>query len=86
MDINQLIKIVKKKIIDNFDVENLVIEDKTYLHKKHSGNVEGKFHLKIIIKSKELNSNSKMESNRKIYKLLNYEIKNFIHSIQLILS
>ena len=49
MNINELIAIIKKKLYNNFDIENILIEDKSYLHKNHSGNIEGKFHLKITL-------------------------------------
>ena len=86
MDINELIAIVKKKIEKEILVENLKIEDKSFLHKNHAGNEKNKYHLKILIDSKELKKMSKIESNKKIYKLLDEELKNFIHSIQIILS
>ena len=86
MDINELISIVKKKLLKEINIESLNIEDKSFLHKHHSGNQEGKFHLKLIIVSKELKKMNKIESNKKIYKILNIELKNFIHSIQIILS
>ena len=53
------------------------------MHKNHKGNRDGKFHLKIVIESKELRKINKIEGNKKIYKILNNEIKNFIHSLQL---
>ena len=86
MDINELIAIVKKKLQTQIDIENIVIEDKSFLHKKHIGNQKGKFHLKIKIKSKELNKMSKIENNKKIYKILEEELKNNIHSIQILIS
>ena len=86
MDINELIAIVKKKIENEIIVENIRIEDKSFLHKNHSGNEKNKYHLKIIIDSKELKKMNKIESNKKIYKLLGDELKNSIHSIQIILS
>ena len=86
MDINELIAIVKKKIEKEILFENLKIEDKSFLHKNHAGNEKNKYHLKILIDSKELKKMSKIESNKKIYKLLDEELKNFIHSIQIILS
>ena len=86
MDINELITIVKKKLHNEINIENLKIEDKSFLHKNHPGNQNGKFHLKIIIVSKELSSISKIESNKKIYKILDEELKNFIHSIQILIS
>ena len=86
MDINQLIEIVKKKISENIKVENIVIEDKTFLHKKHENHTKGKYHLKIIIYSKELMSKNKIDSNKDIYKLLNEEMKKYIHSLQISLN
>ncbi len=86
MNINELIAIVKKKLLTQIIIENLKIEDKTFLHKNHKGNKDGKFHLKISIKSKELKEMNKIESNKKVYKVLEIEIKNFIHSLQLSIS
>tara|TARA_B100001057_G_scaffold346026_1_gene347202 strand:+ start:232 stop:492 length:261 start_codon:yes stop_codon:yes gene_type:complete len=86
MDINVLITIIKKKLQEQIIIENISIEDKSFLHKKHIGNQVGKFHLKILIKSNELNKMSKIEMNKKIYKVLDYEMKHFIHSIQILVS
>ena len=86
MDINELIAIVKKKLSDQIDIESIKVEDKSFLHKNHSGNQEGKFHLKIILSSNELKSMSKIESNKKIYKILDKELKETIHSIQILIS
>ena len=86
MDINELITIVKKKLHNEINIESLKIEDKSFLHKNHPGNQNGKFHLKIIIFSKELSSMNKIESNKKIYKILDKEMKEFIHSIQILIS
>ena len=86
MDINELIAIVKKKISDQIDIESIKVEDKSFLHKNHSGNQEGKFHLKIILSSNELKSMSRIESNKKIYKILDKELKETIHSIQILIS
>ena len=86
MDINELIAIAKKKLQTQIDIENIVIEDKSFLHKRHIGNQKGKFHLKIKIKSKELNKMSKIENNKKVYKILEEELKNNIHSIQILIS
>jgi len=85
MNINDLIAIVKKKLIDEIVIEKINIEDKSFLHKNHSGNQEGKFHLKITIESKELRNYNRIESNKKIYKILDKEIKNSIHSLQILI-
>ena len=85
MDINDLIEIVKKKLQKEIILENISVEDKSFLHKGHSGNQLGKFHLKITIKSKELNKINKVNSNRKIYKILEKELKLYIHSLQILI-
>ena len=86
MNINELIAIVKKKLLAQIIIENLKIEDKTFLHKNHKGNQDGKFHLKISIESKELKEMNTIERNKKVHKVLEIEIKNFIHSLQLSIS
>ena len=86
MDINDLIAIVKKKLQDQIDIEDIKIEDKSFLHKNHAGNQKGKFHLKISLISSELKIMNKIESNKKIYKILDKEMKEFIHSIQILIS
>jgi len=86
MDINKLIAIIKKKIVNEFVIENIDIEDKSFLHKNHSGNQPGKYHVKIKITSDQLKSLSKIESTKKIYKILDEEIKNYIHSVQILID
>ena len=86
MDINELITIVKKKLIDQINIESINIEDKSFLHKNHKGNQEGKYHLKINIVSDELKKMNKIERNKKVYKILDQELKESIHSIQILIS
>ena len=86
MDINELIAIVKKKIESKIMFEEINIEDKSFLHKNHPGNQKDKFHLKISIKSNELSKMSRIDSNKKIYKVLEEELKSKIHSLQLLIN
>ena len=86
MDINELIAIVKKKLEEKINIESIRIEDKSFLHKNHAGNQEGKFHLKVYLESNELKKMSRIESNKKIYKILDEELKVFIHSIQILIT
>ena len=86
MNINELIEIVKSKIEAEITVQNFKIEDKSFLHKNHKGNQEGMFHLKLIIKSEELKILNKIESTKKVYSALDNELKEHIHSIQILLS
>ena len=86
MDINELIAIIKKKLSDQINIQSIDIEDKSFLHKNHKGNQEGKYHLKLTIVSDELKNMNRIESNKKIYKVLDKELKETIHSIQIQLS
>ena len=86
MDINDLIAIVKKKLNKDIVIEKIEVEDKSFLHKNHSGNQEEKFHIKLIINSDELKKLNKIESNKKIYKILNNEMREYIHSLQILIS
>ena len=86
MDINELIAIVKNKLEREIVIQDLKIEDKSFLHKNHKGHQEGKFHLKLIISSEELSITSKIVSTKKIYSVLDSELKKYIHSIQILLN
>ena len=86
MDINELIAIVKKKLTDQIDIESIKIEDRSFLHKNHAGNQEGRYHLKIILSSSELKTLSRVKSNKRVYKILDRELKEYIHSIQILIS
>ena len=85
MDINQLIEIVKRKINQNISCETVEIEDKTFLHRSHQSHQNGKFHIKLKIKSLYLKEKNKIESSKKIYKILDEELK-YIHSIQILID
>jgi len=85
MNINQLILIVTKKIKKNILLENINIEDKTFLHKDHKSNQDGKFHLKLTIMSQELKKMNKIQSTKKIYSILDEELEKYIHSIQILI-
>ncbi len=83
MDINNLIAIIKKKLQNQIKFEKIIIEDKSFMHQDHESNQKGKFHLKLNLVSKELKNLKKIDSNKKIYKILENELKEFIHSIQI---
>tara|TARA_B100001540_G_C15251615_1_gene392939 strand:- start:268 stop:528 length:261 start_codon:yes stop_codon:yes gene_type:complete len=84
MDINQLSEIVKKKILNNKLIEEIELEDKSFLHKKHKTNSLNKFHIKLKIKSKKLKNMNRVESNKIIFKILDKEMKHHIHSLQIL--
>ena len=86
MNINNLIAIVKTKLQDKIVIEKIDIEDKSFLHKNHVGHQQGKFHLKLIINSIELEKLDKIASNKRIYKVLDQELKEDIHSLQILIK
>jgi BolA protein len=86
MNINELIAIVKNKLEKNLLIEQIKIDDKSFIHKNHPNNQSDKFHLKLTIKSDYLKKMNKIESSKKIYKILDSEIKKFIHSLQILIS
>ena len=86
MNINELIAIVKNKLQAKIVIQDLKIEDKSFLHQNHKGHEQGKFHLKLIISSEELTKTSKIVSTKRIYNILDFELKEHIHSIQILLN
>ena len=51
MDIDNLFKNIKTKLLSNAIIQNVKIEDKTYLHAKHVSNEKKKFHIDSILNS-----------------------------------
>ncbi len=86
MELNNLINNIKTKLLESSFVDKVIIEDKTYLHVKHSSHDKNKFHLKLTISSSELKKISKLEATKKVNKILRDEIKNYIHSIQILFN
>ena len=84
MDIDNLIKNIKIKLIEKSYIQNVVIEDKTFLHLKHATHNKDKFHLKITIFSDEMKIINKIDATKRINNILKSEIENYIHSIQIL--
>tara|TARA_B100000401_G_scaffold306043_1_gene210527 strand:+ start:1226 stop:1486 length:261 start_codon:yes stop_codon:yes gene_type:complete len=84
MDIENLNKNIKTKLLKNSFIQNVKIEDKTYLHINHLSHEKNKFHIKLTIFSNQLRAISKLEATKKINKILEEEIKKHIHSIQIL--
>ena len=86
MNINELIAIIKNKLETKIVIQDIQIEDKSFLHKSHKGHQEGNFHLKLTIKSDELSKLSKIISTKRVYGVLDIELKEHIHSIQILFN
>ena len=85
MEINSLIKILKEKLTKKIKIDNIKIEDQSFLHRKHKNFSKDKFHVKLTIESSELKKISSIEANRKIYGVLKEEMNSSIHSLQIII-
>ena len=57
MEINSLIKILKDKLTKEIKINNIEIEDKSFLHKKHKNFSKDKFYINKI----ETDSNNNQE-------------------------
>ena len=83
MNIKKLIQIIEKKILSQDCIAKVKIEYKSFLHKNHLSNEKGKFHILLLIESEELKKKNKLYSTRFIYKVLDNELKHYIHSLQI---
>ena len=50
MDIENLNKNIKTKLLKNSFIQNVKIEDKTYLHINHLSHEKNKFHINKVVK------------------------------------
>ena len=83
MEINYLINKIEEKLKKGIKINNIQVEDKSFLHKDHKDFDKKKFHIKLTINSPELKKISSVEANRKIYNILKEEISKNIHSLQI---
>ena len=65
MEINKLIEIVKEKISKEIFIQEINVEDKSFLHKNHKNDSPNKFHIKISIIYDELKSKKKLTRLKK---------------------
>ena len=83
MDIYQLSKKIKNKLLEDTSIKDVKIIDNTYKHLKHNSHQKGKFHIKLEINSDILKKTNRVQSNQVIYKILSEELKTDIHSLQI---
>ena len=74
---------IKKKIKAKIDAEQIILIDNSNLHTKHKSFDSSKVHLKIIIKSEELKKIGKIDAHKKIFSILEDEMKNKIHALEI---
>ena len=74
---------VKAKINNKLSPEHILLIDNSYLHTKHKSFDSNKFHLKLIIKSEKLKNMEKIDAHKTIFSILNDEMKNKIHALEI---
>ena len=74
---------VKAKINNKLSPEQILLIDKSYLHTKHKSFDPNRFHLKLVIKSKKLKNMEKIDAHKVIFSILNDEMKNKIHALEI---
>jgi len=74
---------IKAKINNELSPEQLSLFDNSYLHTKHKSFDSNKFHLKLIIKSEKLKNMEKIDAHKAIFSILNDEMKNKIHALEI---
>tara|TARA_B100001123_G_scaffold329662_1_gene371307 strand:+ start:256 stop:507 length:252 start_codon:yes stop_codon:yes gene_type:complete len=74
---------VKEKINKKINPENITLINNSHLHTKHKSFDSNKFHIKSIIKSKLLKSMSKISAHKKIFSILEEEMKSKIHALEI---
>ena len=80
---NDFLKFIKNKIIENIKIESILIIDNSNLHKKHKFFNSEKYHLKLEIHSAYLCSLSKIMAQRQIMSLFAEELKYKIHALEI---
>ena len=77
---------IKGIVSKEFNPEKILLLDNSSLHTKHKSFDPNKFHLKLIIKSKKLNKMSKIDSHRAIFSVLEKEMRNEIHALEIVIE
>tara|TARA_B100000963_G_C22604553_1_gene661836 strand:- start:1449 stop:1706 length:258 start_codon:yes stop_codon:yes gene_type:complete len=80
---NNFFENISTKLKKEIEIEQLEIVDNSYKHKKHRSFSPDKFHLHLKIRSKYLNSFSRIEAQKKIMNILKNELKTNIHALEI---
>ena len=74
---------IKTKLSKEFNPKKLILVDNSYLHTKHKSFNPSKIHLKIIIESDKLKKIEKIAAHKAIFNLLQDEMKEKIHALEI---
>ena len=74
---------VKEKISKKLNLEEIEIVDNSSLHRTHKSFDAKKFHLKLLIESKQLKNLTKIEAHKIIFSILKEEMRDKIHALEI---
>ena len=74
---------IELKLKKNIKIESIQIVDNSYKHKSHKSFSPEKFHLHLKIKSKYLESLTRISAQKIIMKILKDDLKNKIHALEI---
>ena len=75
---------IEKKIITALNPTNLEIIDESHLHTGHIGaRPEGETHFRLTVSAPEFKGKTRLEKQRRIYKILQEELDGPIHALSL---
>ena len=74
---------IKKKLTKNLKLEELKVIDQSNLHKNHKSFQKNKYHIKLEIKSNELNLLTRIEAQKKIMNILRNDLELKIHALEI---
>ena len=75
---------IYKKLNTKFKPSFLKVENESHLHKNHPQSPKGgNSHFYVEIKSSTFDNLSRLQSQRRIYKVLENEMKSFIHALRI---
>ena len=74
---------IEEKVKKEINPEDIILIDNSKLHSKHKSFDAKKYHIKIIIKSQKLKNMNKIEAHKKIFSILENEMKNKIHALEI---
>ena len=77
------LKHIEEKVKKNITIEKINILDNSDKHKKHKFYDVNKYHLSLEIESRQLRSMSRLSAQRKIMRILNQEIRDKIHALEI---
>ena len=76
--------IILDKIKQNIVCENVTVNNKSHLHQHHVQSPKNNnSHFELIISSSELKKLKPIDAHKKIYTILDEEMKNIIHSLEI---